>query len=355
MMDAPVARPLFEAHGYPVLQNRVYETADEARACATGDIVLIQDGVTGLIRNRAFDPDLIRYDGAYQNEQAGSAAFREHLAEVAGLVERHLGRENVVEVGCGKGFFLELLASRGVDLVGFDPAYEGANPRISKRMFDPEARTNGAGLVLRHVLEHIPRPFDFLSALRDANGGRGRIYIEVPCFDWITQNDAVFDIFYEHVNYFRAVDFSRMFGTVVDASRLFGGQYLYVVADLASLREPQGDVSGVVAMPRDFGGRLARIGPRLTRPTVVWGAASKGVIFSLMRERAGHPVDHVIDVNPAKQGRHLAVTGLRVNSPAELLPHLPEGATIVVMNSNYTREIREAAGDAFHYVEVDHD
>jgi hypothetical protein len=41
-----------------------------------------------------------------------------------------------------------------------------------------------------------------------------------------------FDLFYEHVNYFRLDDLRRMFGTVHEAGHLFGGQYLYIVADL---------------------------------------------------------------------------------------------------------------------------
>src|SRR3546814_9608010 len=62
-----------------------------------------------------------------------------------------------------------------------------------------------------------------------------QIYIEVPCFDWIVEHSAWFDVFYEHVNYFRLADLRAMFGTVHEAGHLFGGQYLYIVADLSTL------------------------------------------------------------------------------------------------------------------------
>lgn len=62
---------------------------------------------------------------------------------------------------------------------------------------------------------------------------------------------------------------------------------------------------------------------------------------------AGHPVDRVIDINPAKQGRYLAATGLRVMSPAEGLADLPEGSEIHVMNPNYLEEVRAMAGPRF--------
>ena len=107
--------------------------------------------------------------------------------------------------------------------------------------------------MLRHTLEHMRQPVDFLADVLRANGGRGDIYLEVPCFDWIRSHRAWFDIFYEHVNYFRLDDFHRMFGTVRESGHLFGGQYLYAIADLATLRAPH---AGAGVSPR--GSRLTR-------------------------------------------------------------------------------------------------
>ena len=77
------------------------------------------------------------------------------------------------------------------------------------------------------------------------------------------------------------------------------------------------------------------------------------MIFALLCERAGHPVDVVIDINPAKQGKHLPGTGLLVQSPEAALRKLPAGAPIYVMNSNYLEEIRALSGNRFDYVVVD--
>jgi SAM-dependent methyltransferase len=349
-------RALYEARDFPVFQNRMYDSAAGARACPKGDIRLVQDHRTGLVRNQAFRPELMTYDRNYQNEQAVSTAFRTHLEQVAGIVDRAMKGKSIVEVGCGKGFFLEMLLSRGFDVVGFDPTYEGDNPRVVRRYFDATSGVRSGALVLRHVLEHVPEPYRFLLSLREANGGGGRIYIEVPCFDWINRHGAWFDIFYEHVNYFRLADFQRMFGRLEESGHLFGGQYLYVVADLSTIREPRLDPADEVQLEEDFTASLTRGDVRHPDgcPTAIWGGASKGVIFALLRERIGCPVDIVIDVNPAKQGKFLPGSGLLVNSPSEALPRLPAGATIFVMNSNYLREIREMSGNAYRYIGVDH-
>jgi hypothetical protein len=179
---------LYEQPQLPTFQNRVYPTAAEAKGCAKGDIRLVQDMKTGLVYNDAFDPKLMDYDGNYNNEQGVSRHFHQHLEMVAGIVERTMGRENLVEVGCGKGLFLEMLLEKGFDLTGFDPTYEGTNPRVKRHYFEAGVDVQGEGLILRHVLEHIQDPYDFLVELCKANGGKGRIYIEVPCFDWIMEH-----------------------------------------------------------------------------------------------------------------------------------------------------------------------
>lgn len=347
-------RLLYEQTGFPVFQNRMYNSAQAAIDCIKGDIQLVEDTQTGLVYNAAFRPELMDYDGNYQNEQGLSDHFRQHLETVADLVERYSAGGRLIEVGCGKGFFLELLIERGFDVIGFDETYEGTNPRMSRQNYGVGAVDPAEGLILRHVLEHIQDPFSFLTMLRDTNGGKGRIYIEVPCFDWICEHKAWFDIFYEHVNYFRLTDFQRMFGEIIDCGRSFGGQYLYVVAELSSLRTPAYDAADAVHFPVDFTKQVdAPITIGHPGRCAIWGGASKCVVFTLLKARAGYAFDTVIDINPAKQGKHLAATGIQVMSPEQVLPHLPQGSTVLVMNSNYMREIMQMSGNAYRYINID--
>lgn len=347
-------RELYRVKQLPVFQNRMYDSAEDAQNCPRGDMYLVQNHDSGLIYNAAFQRELMIYDSNYQNEQAVSPLFVRHLEAVAEIVECWIGREALVEVGCGKGTFLEMLARRGSDISGFDPAYEGENPRIRRLYFETDVGITAKGLILRHVLEHVQDPVQFLHNLRAANSGKGLIYIEVPCFDWIIKHRAWFDIFYEHVNYFRLTDLQRMFGNVVTSGKLFGGQYLYLVADLATLHCPQGNPADLVTLPSDFTAGIRAIRDN-EENSVVWGGASKGVIFSLLRSRIGRPVSRVIDINPAKQGKYLPATGLRVDSPGTALSSLPLSSTIYVMNSNYLQEIREMTNNAYRYIGVDHD
>jgi len=343
------SKSLYHVEGLPLLQNKLFPTKAAARRCACGDIDLVQDERTGLVFNAAFRPELVDYDATYDNEQSLSPRFQEHLAYVITILEQEVGREEIVEVGCGKGYFLEQLACAGFDVLGIDPTYEGQNPRVIKQYFRADLGVRGKALVLRHVLEHIANPYAFLKLLRDANGGGGLIYIEVPCLEWIQARNAWFDVFYEHVNYFRIADFMHLFGDVRRAEKTFGGQYLSIVADLGSLRAPAGEPDDQVRFPETF---AASIEERPRIPYAIWGGGSKGVIFSLLMSRSGYIPNAVIDINPRKQGRYLPITGLKITSP-NVLAELPHDTTVYVMNGNYLPEIKRQMQDRFACLAID--
>lgn len=347
---------LYRVADLPVLQNRTFADEASAKASSSADIVLVQDAASGLIFNQAFDADKLSYDSNYQNEQAHSAEFQKHLGDVEVIIARHFKGQQLIEVGCGKGYFLGLLSNLGYAITGIDPAYEGDNATVIKAPFTRGLGLTADSVVLRHVLEHISDPVAFLAEIAAANQG-GQIYIEVPCFDWIVDHRAWFDVFYEHVNYFRLEDLRRLFGSVHEIGHLFGGQYLYIVADLGSLRLTSADPIQRLEMPANFTGSIERavriIQAAPEQGSAIWGASSKGVIYSLFLQRAGVGVDQVVDINPAKQGRFLPVSGMRVSSPEEAQDALPEGANLFVMNSNYLEEIKRMTGGRYVYHAVD--
>jgi SAM-dependent methyltransferase len=342
--------------GLPVLQNRTFDDAQAARQSASADVILVQDDATGLVYNQAFAPDKLVYDSNYQNEQAHSAVFRQHLEAVERILARHFTGKHLIEVGCGKGYFLEMLSQLGYAITGVDPAYEGDNPAVIKDAFSPALGVSGDGVILRHVLEHIPDPVAFLHEIARANGA-GQIYIEVPCLDWILEHKAWFDLFYEHVNYFRLEDLHRLFGTVLESGHLFNGQFLYVVADLTSLRQAPPAPWTAVQLPAGFDASLGRavdlIKAAPQQGVAIWGGSSKGVIFSLFLQRLGIDVDYLVDINPLKQGRYLPLSGVRVSSPEQAMSQWPAGIQLFVMNSNYLEEIRRMTGDQCVYHVVD--
>jgi len=343
-MDSSI---LFRQAALPVFQNKIYKSSEEARLAVLGDVELIQEPVSGLVHNQAFDESLLIYDRDYQNEQACSPTFRTHLGEVLDIVLRNVQRDDIgVEIGCGKGYFFELMCQAGANLIGYDPAYQGSNSRVVREHFGTTPLAFPPDyIVLRHVLEHIQSPWQFLGRLAVHCKANTKIYIEVPCFSWIVEHSAFYDIFYEHVNYFTLEVLTNAFSRRSEAGHLFGGQYLFVIADLQSFAAHTtmvGTRFGPLQMDAYLANLLRRRQNR-QQSVYIWGAGAKGVTFSNILVRNGVEVEALIDINPAKQGRYSGGTGLPIISPDGITRRFDPD--VFVMNPVYLPEIHAMAAN----------
>ena len=117
----------------------------------------------------------------------------------------------VLEVGCGDGLLLDLLAGHGFDdRLGIDPgraATSTERPDIIGGWFpqDLDAAVPGKRyglIVLRHVLEHIETPVPFVAALAERLAPDGELWIEVPDLDATAERELWSNLYQLHCNYF---------------------------------------------------------------------------------------------------------------------------------------------------------
>jgi len=318
-----------------LFKNKVYETQNIKKKKKTVPVLLCQCQECGFIFNSVFDNSHMDYDDNYQNEQNYSGTFVQHLHDVAAfLTTQGLKEKNIVEIGCGKGYFVELLEKNGFqNVTGFDPAYEGNNPKIIKDYFGPKYLSLDADLIImRHVLEHIEHPFDFLSHIKNACSEKTKILIEVPDFQWIVDNKAFWDIYYEHCNYFDR-DFLKSFFKNTVLKNMFDGQYLLALADINTLQKPY---SAHHYAPNLFDSTSNAIAAFLQthQKNIVWGASSKGVTMLNLLDKNKKYVEYCIDINPKKQNKFIAATGHKIFSP-EILKGEEEEMNVIITNRNY--------------------
>ena len=166
---------MFKKIDLPVLQNRVFKFQEDAINSPKGFINLKQNDDTGIIENILFDNELIQYNQNYDNEQSNSATFKNHLEEVVDIISPFCFNKKIIEVGCGQGYFLNLLEMKGFDVKGYDPVYNGNNKNIIKEFFTRELKIEGDFIILRHVLEHIENPINFICEIANANNNKGMI------------------------------------------------------------------------------------------------------------------------------------------------------------------------------------
>ena len=367
----------------PVQCTAMFANAEDGRRAVTGPIRLRLCTRCGAATNAAFEPDLVAYDGDYENSQLFSPVFRTYAEElVARLVDDHGIRDrHVVEVGSGKGEFLAMLAEAGGNrAVGYDPTYGGevdhldADIDISfvRDVFDERTVGTPPDLVCcRHVLEHLADPLGMLQSLRRAvDANRDCVlYLEVPNAGFTFTDSGVWDIIYQHCTYFSEVSLERVVRAagfdVVALEPSFGGQFLSLDAVPDSAPSTGSPLSGHRALDAELTPRvretlaeLAPFGARhheavdhwreqlagwssAGRTVALWGAGAKGVTF--LNVVGGPDIAAVVDVNRRKQGTFLAGTGHQVIAPVELAPIDPD--VVVVMNPLYADEIRAELDD----------
>ena len=370
------AEPVATLRQLPVFCNALAATEHEARSTPRGDIELCYSPVTGYLWNRAFDPELVAYNPAYENSLHYSPRF---AAFAAGLVDRLVSRydlrgRRLVEIGCGEANFLAQLCEAGDNRgVGYDPSFDPARHKVteSDRVeviadYYPVDRAVDADLVLcQHVLEHVPEPAALVSGVRRSLPATATpVYFEVPDATYMVEQLAVWDLIYEHYSYFAAPTlrwlFERAGFEVTEVGRTFGDQYLYLEARPGSAvgtgateigrdaaPPDRAALAGLTAAVSAFGAHLARLVTDWTArldhyvgagPVAVWGAGSKGVTFLNLVDAGAH-VAHVVDVNPNKAGLFVPGTGQAIEGPDALAGG--ELATVLVMNPLYTEEIGE--------------
>ncbi len=328
------------------------------------DIELRECNNCGLVFNAILDAAAVPYDKHYENRQNFSASFMTMLEHTADTLSEHYALRGgiVLEVGCGKGDFLNLLCDRAQARgLGYDTSCEESETRSDGRVsffnryVTPADVTERIDMVVcRHVVEHVHDIGSFLRLLHAiaVAGGGSAVYIETPVLEWIVEHQAFWDVFYEHCNYFPMRTLRLLLEhagfAVLDHRLIFGGQYQALElrpgsADFTS--PPVLEYSGPMLRPfteslvksrQDVVAMLDRAGA--ANGWAIWGAGAKGV--SLANALVTRPPSFAIDMNPSKQGTFLPGTGIPVIAPDD--PQVASVPVILVANANYLSEIRAA-------------
>lgn len=363
----------YEAVDIPVNSCVLFETRREAVEFPKGDLQLGYCRRCGFVQNTSFDPELVDYTLPYEETQGFSPLFRTFAARLAAsLVDRHdLHDRQILEIGCGKGEFLETLCELGPNRgVGIDPSHVAKRKRSEtaervefiKDFYSVEYAHLTADLICsRHTLEHIQPVAEFLELMKTSMARRpdAVLFLEVPDVSRVLKECAFWDIYYEHCSYFSARSLRHLLRAggfqVIEIRTDFDDQYLLAEARIAPAGTPQEldddaheTERDVATFERRYRETLNTWRERLDglqargKRAVIWGAGSKGVSF-LTTLGIADEIAFAVDINPYKQGKFLPGTGHEVVSPDALKTFDPD--LIVIMNPVYRGEIQKAIDD----------
>jgi SAM-dependent methyltransferase len=324
-------------------------------------------------------PDEIFGDYAYFSSY--STTWLEHArAYVEMIVERFgLGQASrVVEVASNDGYLLQYFVSRGIHVLGVEPAANVARAAIERGIpthvafFGREtacevAEEHAADLIVaNNVLAHVPDINDFVAGLTVLLAPGGVVTIEFPHLLRLIAELQFDTIYHEHFSYFSFLTACRVLAAhelrVFDVDRLetHGGSLrVYAchagdhhaetervrmlaaeeeAAGLHRLETYRGFAEGVRAAKRDLLGLL--IEHKRKGDTVVgYGAPAKGnTLLNYCGIRTDF-IDYTVDRNPYKQGRFLPGTHIPIRPVSAVRETRPE--LLFVLPWNLRDEIIE--------------
>jgi hypothetical protein len=357
--------PFYSVPAVPVHQVQLVRSREGALACARGDLELRFCGGCGFVWNAAFDASLMRYDEDYESSQTVSATFnRFHERLARDLIARFdLHGKAIVEVGCGQGEFITMLAALGGNRgFGFDKVNRGhgGSPQVTfvKDFYGPAyAHLEPDFVCCKMTLEHVHDTGAFLASMRQAIGDRPEavIFFMIPEITRILELRAFWDVYYEHCSYYSPGALARHFRIAgfdpIDVWCDYDDQYVLIAARPGTGQSPtlaneqpaealapkvaafrQGVPADIVA----WRGWLAER-HRQRRKTVLWGGGTKAVAF-LTTLGVGDEVAYTVDLNPRRSGTFIAGTGHAIVAPEFLRREPPN--TLIVMSPIYLAEIK---------------
>lgn len=356
----------------PIFQNVIFTEESAAISANKGDLELLVCIDCGFVFNALYEPTKLEYGINYDNNQIYSYFFQKYVDDLVShlLTARNLRNSKIIEVGCGKGYFLRKIVEGDPNNtgIGFDPSYLGPEVdlngrlRFEKRLFTHEtANILADAVICRHVIEHLPEPIRLLDYIHQTLTGASapRVFLETPCVEWILRNRVVWDFFYEHCSYFSTDSLKlavQQAGFQAEEVRhIFGKQYLWLEATVrtASTKANISPPNNIVQSCRKFGleegylvnrwrDSLAELAK--TGPVALWGAGAKGVTLANLVDPERSLLACVVDLNPKKQGKYLPGTGHPIINYLDL--PLFKVKYAIQMNHNYATEnmalLREA-------------
>jgi SAM-dependent methyltransferase len=319
-------------------------------------------------------PEDIFTEYAYFSSYADS--WVEHMKRYADMItdRLHLGKGSlVVEVASNDGYLLQHFVSKGIPVLGIEPAANVARVAVEKgiptlvKFFGEqtagELRAEGkqADLICgANVLAQVPKPNDFVKGLRVLLKPGGVITIEFPHLMRLMAESQFDTIYHEHFSYFSFVSAEKIFAaqglTLFDVEEVptHGGSLrVYarhaedatkpVTARALDLRRREVD-AGLLRLETyaSFGEQVKEtkrklldflIAAKRAGKTVVgYGAPGKGnTLLNYCGIRTDF-IDFTVDRSPYKQGKFLPGTHIPIHHPDRIREVRPDYVLILPWN-----------------------
>ncbi|WP_035772168.1 class I SAM-dependent methyltransferase [Butyrivibrio sp. VCD2006] len=332
------------------------------------DIILKQCPCCGLVQAVgepvSYYRDVIRATGVSKEM---TEFRRKQYAEW--VRENRLEGKKVIEIGCGKGEYMNMMETTGAEVFGLEHLNEsvvyarqqghrviegfiededsvigsyGEDAQDSDGDYDEAVRNNRLydGFYIMNFLEHIPEPSSFLKGIANNLTDDGVGIVEVPNFDMMLQKSLYSEFIQDHLSYFTE-------GTLCNLLSISGFEvikcesiwYDYIIS--AKVRKRKGfDVQPFLDMQEKVKSEVhSYVDEQKAKghKLAVWGAGHQA-LANLSQLELEKDIEFVVDSADFKQNKFTPATHIPIVAPDRLKDG--EVQAVIIMGGGYSVEIK---------------
>ena len=318
------------------------------------EIELVNCNYCGHLFNNDFDIRNINYASDMISEgRKFSTEYTKYMKtkayQISGLIENQNG--TVIEIGSGDSYFLSLFEKH--NKIGFEPSVEATKCTDSKltihnEYFDPkhDYGFKASLVILRHVLEHLENPVDFMMDTVD-NLEPDIVFLEVPNGGKTKSENRIQDVYYEHRSYFTTNSLAylimRIGYEIQSISEDFNSEIISLIAKKNKFTKIDfTNIDDLISRAQEA--------ESVDAPTMIWGASGNGTIIARRAIEKGVKILAVIDSDENKHDRYLPTTDIKIVSPENgvFLTRELKTINLIIASQLHAEEISKQALDCFH-------
>ena len=336
-------KSLIDLDGFPKAAQHFISSIDDPEPDDPITLMVCQCDDCGLIQLKN---DPVSYYKDVITAASLSESSKDNLVnEWRPFVKKYkLEGKDAIEVGAGKGDFLQVLEKLNINAYGIENSTENINECNQKNLnvdnaYLTELLENFSKkyslVICNNFLEHQPKTKEFISCLRDLLIDDGIVYISVPNVDYLLEKACLYEFVADHLVYFteqtlrKAMEMNGF--DILEAYKKNNGNDLVVIAKLQStvnISEARETVSEIIDSIKKEVNSYKNV--------VIWSAGHRALALMAMAKLT--EIDYVIDSANFKQGKFTPILHKKIISPEEFI-NIKCDLLIIMLPGNYAEQV----------------
>jgi len=265
------------------------------------------------------------------------------------FVEKYaLDGKHAIEIGSGKGDFLEVLGRLNLHAIGLENSKENVVLSREKGLsteqgylldYVDQFSQKFSLVVCNNFLEHQPQTHTFISKLNSLLCDDGVVYISVPNLDYLLQKSCLYEFVADHLVYFTQSSLRLAFEInsfeVLEQYTKNNGNDLVLVAkkkNMLNLTNAKVVVDAIIESVKSIVSNASKSGQKIT----VWGAGHRALALMAMADL--QEITCVVDSASFKQGKFTPILHKKIISP-DMFLNTNCDLLILMLPGNYSQQV----------------